>query len=269
MNKVSRYGWNVNPGEILQTRMVLVERLKVDPSYQRTKLSEENVKGIARDFNWTAFRTVLVAVRPNGEMFVVDGQHRLEAAKRRGIKSIPCSIFASSGHEEEAMAFFTCATKVRTISALNKFRALLVGGDAETGEIEHLLSEVGLKVTVTPTNSPNKINFPAEIIRTFKVDSALTKTALVLQRIMIGPDTCMNREIHKGIFYVLHRQSITDKMAENVYKAGGKDAILHAINGTQIKSGNLAKSESICGLGVWEIVKKSSRLRVNLKGEAA
>ena len=269
MDKVNRYGWEVNTGEALQTKHVPVEKLNVDTSYQREKLSERIILGIASSFKWSAFRTLLVARRSNGELYVVDGQHRLDAAKRRGIKSVPCSIFDSTGPEEEAQAFYTCSMRVTRIPAANQYRALLAAKDPEILAISKMLSGIGLGVSKNGSDNPNLINFPAEVIRTFRVDPAMTEWALLLQRSMVGSDDYMGNEIHKGLFYVLQKTSessltITNDMALKVYQAGGKPVLKNSINAIHAKSGNAGKDIATCGAGVWAVIKKVNRLRANL-----
>lgn len=269
MDKVDRYGWTVNPGKALQYRMLGVERLKIDESYQREKLSEANILSIARDFAWPAFRTLLVARRPNGDLYVVDGQHRLEAAKRRGFRQVPCSVFDSAGAEEEARTFYTCSVKTVHIPATNKYRALITAGDPEMLAIQDMLFGLGLEVSDHGTTDPRYINFPAEIIRTYRMDPDLTRDALYLQRHMVAPVECINHHVHKGLFYVLRRlegtsNAITHDMAWKVFAAGGKAALLHSINSVLARSGKESKSETICGAGVWAVIKKACRCRFDL-----
>lgn len=267
MDKVSQYGWTVNTGGSLRTAMLQVGKLKIDKSYQREKLSESNILGIARDFNWAAFRTILVARRANGDFYVVDGQHRLDAAKRRGITLVPCSIFESTGPEEEARAFYTCAVKTVRIASTNKYRALITAGDDEMLAIQDMLFGLGLKVAIG--SNPHTINFPTELIRSYQMDPHLTRVALELQQKMIAPVENLNHHIHKGLFYVLRRlegtsNAITHDMARKVFAAGGKAALLHSINSVLARSGKESKSENICGAGVWAVIKKACRCRFDL-----
>lgn len=267
MNKVERYGWNVNTGEALRSELIHVDKLKIDKSYQREKLSEINILGIARDFNWAAFRTLLVARRPNGEMYVVDGQHRLEAAKRRGVLMVPCSVFKSDGAESEARAFYTCSVKTARIASTNRYRALVTAGDDEMLAIQDMLFGLGLRVAVG--TSSKIINFPAGVIRTYQIDPFLTRVALELQQKMSAPAENLNYYIHKGLFYVLRKlegtgNTITPAMAEKVFTAGGKDALLHSINSVMARTGGEGKTDRICGAGVWAVIKKACRCRFDL-----
>lgn len=61
------------------TRVALAD-LKVDTGYVRP-LDEARVDEMARDFIEALLATVVVNRRPNGDLYVVDGQHRVAAVR--------------------------------------------------------------------------------------------------------------------------------------------------------------------------------------------
>ena len=73
--------------------------LQIDESYQRsidTGPSQSLVKRIARDWDWGLCQPLNVAKREDGSLWVIDGQHRLAAARDRGdIYDLPCVVIAS------------------------------------------------------------------------------------------------------------------------------------------------------------------------------
>src|SRR5689334_6103185 len=75
------------PGEFA---MIDKTKLNVDLSYQR-KTTKSRVDKIREEWSWIAFGAVSVALRGDGEWFVMDGQHRVLAAMMRDdIKEVPC-----------------------------------------------------------------------------------------------------------------------------------------------------------------------------------
>src|SRR5258708_12752916 len=61
-----------------------VSRLEIDMSYQRP-LGPVKVNAISSKFNEVAAGVLAVNIRPNGQIVVMDGQHRLAAIKQLGI----------------------------------------------------------------------------------------------------------------------------------------------------------------------------------------
>src|SRR5947207_2595614 len=70
--------------------------LAVDASYQRgleDTRSRDLIKRIAAHWNWDLCQPLVVARRQGGALYVIDGQHRLEAARQRGdIAQLPCVV---------------------------------------------------------------------------------------------------------------------------------------------------------------------------------
>ena len=64
--------------------VVALDELHIDESYQRPL--QNHVKIIARDWNPTKCDPLKINFREDGNLYVWDGQHRLEAARLRGIK---------------------------------------------------------------------------------------------------------------------------------------------------------------------------------------
>lgn len=116
--------------------------LKIDPAYQRP-LDQGRVARIARA--WSDARCLMLEVnrRPNGEYFVMNGQHRLAAAQLAGVEWLPCRIFSFPRTELEALWFAGQAQESRTVKALDQMKALVHGGDADAAGLTALLAKHG------------------------------------------------------------------------------------------------------------------------------
>src|SRR4051794_31726791 len=87
-DKIRQYGWTADnvPGKLIYLPK---ESLQVDPTYQRP-LNDRKRLRIASAFNWAAFGVLICARRPDGTIWVIDGQHRLSAAMSRSdVRDVP------------------------------------------------------------------------------------------------------------------------------------------------------------------------------------
>lgn len=103
--------------------------LHIDPMYQRV-FSETRVMRMQREWSWVSCGVLVVSERQDGMIFVVDGQHRLQAAMRRSdIDLLPCMVFECDELAEEASSFIDCNTARKPMASGDKFRARVVAGD--------------------------------------------------------------------------------------------------------------------------------------------
>jgi hypothetical protein len=154
-DKISMYGWKIKdePGDLEWIDKNLIQ---VDRSYQRETNSQKVIR-IARDWSWIAFGAVIVAIR-QGAYYAIDGQHRVEAAMRRSdIKKIPCIVFKTSGEIQEAEGFLTAQTQRKAVTAVEKFKALVLIKNKEALLVQRLVSMSGRSVS-SGSGGPNYIS---------------------------------------------------------------------------------------------------------------
>lgn len=127
-----------------------IAELGIDPSYQRSienGPSQALVRRIARDWDWSLCQPLVVAQREGAGLFVVDGQHRLAAARLRGdIYDLPCVITPYTSQAEEAASFVALNQQRRPLGALELFKASLAGGDRAAGSVMALIAAAGLSL---------------------------------------------------------------------------------------------------------------------------
>lgn len=124
-----------------------VDDLAVDSHYQRAA-EAAMVQKIAAAWDWRLCAPLTVSRRidPPG-FFVIDGQHRLEAAKRRGdIPHLPCIISTFGSIAEEAGCFVAVNTSGRRVTPLDTFRAQLAAGDERAVEVSEIIHAAGLTI---------------------------------------------------------------------------------------------------------------------------
>lgn len=139
-----------------------VDRIKIDLSYQR-EFAEKLVSTIVSKFDIDKYEPPTVNVRPDGTYFVVDGGHRLEAAKRLHMETVTCRVI-SIPVENEAMYFLELNRQRRWVTPVQTFKAELKAGRPSAIEIARVLDARGLRVskshsphTVTCTGTLHKI----------------------------------------------------------------------------------------------------------------
>lgn len=127
----------------------VVDSLVVDDTYQRSiegGASQKLIVKMAENWDWRLCLPLLIS-RRNGELYVIDGQHRLEAARLRGdIPHLPVVIFDFDDPRSEAELFVAANRSRRAMTKLDDFHAAIVAGDAKATVINDLVTDAGLTV---------------------------------------------------------------------------------------------------------------------------
>ncbi len=126
---------------------VAVERLQVDPAYQRATdgpHSRRIIVGMVRKWEWPLCQPLVVARRADGSLWILDGQHRHAGATERGdIAHLPCVVLAGIDGDGEARAFVDLNTRRQRLSQSDIFNAQLAASDPAAKETAALLTETG------------------------------------------------------------------------------------------------------------------------------
>ena len=142
-------GTGISPAETaLDLAFVPVADCYVDPRYQRKPSdgSRARLKKITAGFDWTRFGALTVA-RQGGRYAVIDGQHRLEAARAIGAATVPPVVVAADLQGQARS--FVGINAVRTgVASIDKFRARVASGDAHAVAVAQLLSKIGISTDV-------------------------------------------------------------------------------------------------------------------------
>lgn len=137
-------------GTLPVLQYALPSQLQIDLDYQRsidTSASQSLIRKIAQHWDWSLCLPLVVARRPGGEMYVIDGQHRLAAAKMRGdIAQLPCVIVEMSDKADEAASFVLLNTGRVALNKLAIFKAAVTSGDSQASAIVAAMREAGLSI---------------------------------------------------------------------------------------------------------------------------
>lgn len=150
-DKIKRYGWTVQdaPGEM---RLLHKDTLHIHPAYQRDLVAQK-VSEISAAWSWVALGALVVGER-GGEFWVIDGQHRAAAAKRRSdITHLPCVVFKTTDVKQEARGFLTIQTMRKPVSAVAKHKAMVTAGDEVAAFVQQTVDSLGLQIRPTAAKS--------------------------------------------------------------------------------------------------------------------
>lgn len=140
-------------GELPVLQYCPVEQLQIDETYQRSLEAANSItliRRIAMYWDWGLCQPLYVARRIDGRLYVVDGQHRLAAAKLRGdVWQLPCVVRSFESREQEAAAFVALNQERRPLSKLQIFKAALAAGDFEASQIVVAVDDAGLSIAST------------------------------------------------------------------------------------------------------------------------
>ena len=149
----------VNPplGTLPVLQYCTPDQLEVDPAYQRgldSGPSQALIRRIAVHWDWGLCQPLIVARRGgpgSGQaLFVVDGQHRLAAAKLRGdIHQLPCVVASYADAADEAACFVALNQQRRPLGRLVVFKAELAAGDPEARAVAGAVEAVGLRIAAS------------------------------------------------------------------------------------------------------------------------
>jgi hypothetical protein len=162
MSRAATSRLKVNPpvGSLPVLQYCAPDQLQIDEAYQRTldaAPSQTLIRRIATFWDWGLCQPLVVARRSDGGLYVVDGQHRLAAAKLRGdIWQLPCVVASYQDAAEEAAAFVAINQSRRPLSRMQIFKAALAAGDEEAQKIQAALDENGLWIGTSPDLSVQK-----------------------------------------------------------------------------------------------------------------
>jgi hypothetical protein len=145
-----RLKFNPPLGTLPVLQYLMPDQLQIDPQYQRTldaEASQTLVRGIAQHWNWDLCQPLVVARRADGRLYVIDGQHRLAAAKLRGdIAQLPAQVVHYASVEDEAASFVLLNQQRKPLTRLDLFKAAVASADTTAAAIVEAMTAAGLRI---------------------------------------------------------------------------------------------------------------------------
>lgn len=229
-DKIGRYGWGIknNPGELCY---VDKRELNVDHDYQRNARYKNKILNIARNWNWMSLAALVVARRSDGQLWVVDGQHRLIAAGQRSdVKTLPCIIHDVTDVKKEAAAFLETNAGRKPILSADKHKAALMAGDDTAIRVQGLFDMGGKHIahTSTTANGIKCIGLMNRLVAN-NYDELLRIWPLICD---LTQDKYCNERIVDGLVYIEKNmpagRSLTDSRWTKRLLSVGSDELIKA-----------------------------------------
>lgn len=233
-----------DPGELEWIDKTL---LKVDEAYQRNT-SNEKVWFIAREWSWVACGAIIVAKRMGTGFFIIDGQHRVLAAQERSdIDKLPCIVFQVDSVINEAEGFLGANSKRKPLTAVDKYKAMLVTRDPRAVMVESLLNAANR--SMSKNSGPNTVSCAHVLIEAaeHKRDALITVWPIFS---VISLDKPMSGNMLKALVYIQHKlknDSLNEqRWIRKLTKTLGHDRLQTVMRQAALQlSHNSAKSHAI------------------------
>lgn len=163
---------------------VRVLDLKIDPTYHDPKrFNEIRARRIAANFDDGKVGVITVSMR-DGHAWLVDGLHRVWAARQIGMTHLYAKVFFGQTQQREAEIFRGLSTGV-PLSALSLWMTRRVEGDPIVHGVEEILARHGVRVTTQfggTAMKPHIVRSVATLETAFRSDPADLESAVGLIR---------------------------------------------------------------------------------------
>jgi uncharacterized protein DUF6551 len=215
----------------IETRRL--DLLSVDPAIQRP-LDEVRVATIAGNFRWEAFGVPTVSRRPDMTEVILDGQHRVAAARAAGFSNTGVKVMVYLGLTREQEAeMFRLLNNTKSLTAIDKFLVALIEKEPTSVAINRLIESVGLKVVRSGERAFKAVVAARKVYET--EPDALARTLHICTAAWGSRATAVDSRLVAGLGLVTIRYgSMIDvrRMVTRLAKyAGGADGVIGAARG--------------------------------------
>lgn len=201
--------------------------LVTEGSFNRP-VRDAHVDRIVSNMNVRAFGAIIVWEREPGEYVILDGQHRVQAARRRGVpqdaKCIP-AIVHTDLTLTGAAELFVKLNASKLVSAYDKFHALIAAKEPRAEDLNRIVVYHGLKIGSTPNDTT--ISAVAALYHVYEMGepegAVLGHTLATLQRAWFENSEALKSPILRGIglYFHDHRDADPEKIAQALINGPG------------------------------------------------
>jgi hypothetical protein len=237
--------------------------LKVDLSYQR-EININKVNTIMKHFNPNAIGVVTLSMRENGDLFIIDGSHRVEALKRlgKGNSDINAIVFFDFSVKDEAELFLIMNENRTKPKKSDLHKANVNAGNNDSIAIEEMLKSHGLIIGNRPSNGVVRA-----IDTLYKVNSKiginnLSKVVKILKDANGSNSTSFQAEYLTAVATIIVNYKLIDveRLTKSISQIGDPALAITKAKNYSHSSTPFAATISLCFL---IIEKYNTKLRVN------
>lgn len=256
VSKVQRYGWILRdrPGEYM---LIDKNELRIDHDYQRDKVIVSKIREIQANWSWAGCGCILVARRVDGSLWVFDGQHRVLAARSRAdITELPCLVFEVESKEQEAAGFLVSNTQRKQVTAIAKFKAMVMTGDSNAVAVDSLLKKLGITVSDNPSCS-RELRCVAKCLKHAALSVATLEMAMRAALSLDG-DEPVHRDMLDGLVWVERKHGLlSDAKFMRRFSSLSRHDILASMQRFAIAEG--VRGDKVSGMAILHCVNKGLR----------
>jgi hypothetical protein len=175
-----------------------LSQIKIDRRYQRN-LDEGRAAAIGRNFDPTRIGTPVISRRANGDLYIIDGQHRRQGGIEAGFGdcAVACEVHSGLSTKDEAEFFLKLNNGRAAVRAIDQYRAALEAQRADALEIDSILR--GLNLRIQTGNGRRSINAVRAVMSAHKRQGNLGTTLRVLTAWLDGDASAYDGELIKGV----------------------------------------------------------------------
>jgi hypothetical protein len=146
------------------------------------------------------------------QYYVIDGQHRLEAARIRGVAHLPCVIYRDLTSEDEARLFVQLQQNRRALGSIDLFWAMFHSGEPSAIRIVELCAKNGFDIArKLGDNANNKIACVSAMQRVYRYsEGTLDETLRVLRDTWDGAHDSLLRNVVQGLGRFVHAFAVSE-----------------------------------------------------------
>jgi hypothetical protein len=181
--------------------VVPISAIYVD-RFQRP-LDERWLKARQGKLNPAKLQTIVLSERAHGnkQYSAVDGQHRIELAKRHGLEELPAIVYDLTV-EEEAQLFSDLQRERRSITAYQRFNADLIAGSEQAHAIAKIVDDEGF--TLGDSEGGGQLKAIVALERIYEDDPTYLRTVLRLVKRTWGDlPGSQNERMLRALWYFL------------------------------------------------------------------
>lgn len=264
--KVDVYQWKTT-GQPGRFQMIHKSQLRiVQDSYQRV-VRDRSVAEYAANWNWASAGALIIGNR-DGVFYVIDGQHRLLAARKRAdISELPCLVFDEMTEVKEAQAFLDVNKNRSVMRAHDTHNAAAVAGDELAAYVNRVIEETGLSLKKCAKNVGETCSV-AWCLSAAKKDRKAFEEVLAIAARLSAKDQMPVKEILLGGLMYLHEHldaGLNDRRLMDRMNVLGSMALIQAAKRSAAMY--VTGGARIYALGMLHEINKGLRNKFCLKGD--
>lgn len=153
---------------------VQLSKMRVSPSAQRD-LKEARVSSLAAEFDPEMLGYPVLNSR-KGHYYIIDGQHRIEAAKRFlgddwERQNLSCRVYVDLTERQEALMFLELNNTL-TVTAFDKFKVAVTGEKSDEASVKKAVESIGLRIA--REKQDNSVSCVSTLLKVYRRSDAKT-----------------------------------------------------------------------------------------------